>query len=92
MRARGPYEGTYPACTARRARPSQRDRPIDGRCPEHGTVPVFTERRNTFFRLSAYADALLEATRRTAVVLPQTRLNEVRSHVEGGLQDVTRDP
>ncbi|MDX6562707.1 MAG: methionyl-tRNA synthetase, partial [Gaiellales bacterium] len=63
---------------------------VDGRCPEHGTVPTFTEERNTFFRLSAYADELLARyAADPPFVLPQTRLNEVRSFVEGGLQDVS---
>ena len=92
MRERGDlYEGTYSGlyCTACEAFYSEDDL-IDGRCPEHGTVPVFTEERNTFFRLSAYADALLERyAADPPFVLPQTRLNEVRSHVEGGLQDVS---
>jgi methionyl-tRNA synthetase len=92
MRERGDlYEGTYSGlyCTACEAFYNEDDL-IDGRCPEHGTVPVFTEERNTFFRLSAYADALLERyAADPPFVLPQTRLNEVRSHVEGGLQDVS---
>ena len=85
------YEGTYSGlyCTACEAFYTEDDL-IDGRCPEHGTVPVFTEERNTFFRLSAYADALLERyAADPPFVLPQTRLNQVRSHVEGGLQDVS---
>ena len=84
------------ASTARPARRSTReDDLVDGRCPEHGTVPEFTEERNTFFRLSAYADQLLARyAADPPFVLPQTRLNEVRSFVEGGLQDVsiTREP
>ena len=92
MRERGDlYEGTYSGlyCTACEAFYNEDDL-VDGRCPEHGTVPVFTEERNTFFRLSAYADALLERyAADPPFVLPQTRLNEVRSHVEGGLQDVS---
>ena len=92
MRERGDlYEGTYSGlyCTACEAFYNEDDL-VDGRCPEHGTVPVFTEERNTFFRLSAYTDALLERyAADPPFVLPQTRLNEVRSHVEGGLQDVS---
>ena len=92
MRERGDlYEGTYSGlyCTACEAFYTEDDL-VDGRCPEHGTVPVFTEERNTFFRLSAYTDALLERyAADPPFVLPQTRLNEVRSHVEGGLQDVS---
>ena len=32
---------------------------VDGRCPQHGTVPEYVEEKNYFFRLSAYADRLL---------------------------------
>lgn len=92
MRERGDlYESTYSGlyCTACEAFYSEDDL-IDGRCPEHGTVPVFTEERNTFFRLSAYADQLLARyAADPPFVLPQTRLNEVRAHVEGGLRDVS---
>ena len=92
MRERGDlYESTYSGlyCTACEAFYTEDDL-IDGRCPEHGTVPEFTEEQNTFFRLSAYADALLARyAADPPFVLPQTRLNEVRSFVEGGLQDVS---
>ena len=92
MRERGDlYESTYSGlyCTACEAFYTEADL-IDGRCPEHGTVPVFTEERNTFFRLSAYAEPLLERyAQDPPFVLPQTRLNEVRSFVEGGLEDVS---
>ncbi len=92
MRERGDlYESTYSGlyCTACEAFYTEDDL-IDGRCPEHGTVPEFTEERNTFFRLSAYTDQLLARyAADPPFVLPQTRLNEVRSFVEGGLQDVS---
>ena len=92
MRERGDlYESTYSGlyCTACEAFYTEDDL-VDGRCPEHGTVPAYTEERNTFFRLSAYADELLARyAADPPFVLPQTRLNEVRSHVEGGLRDVS---
>ncbi|MDX6600225.1 MAG: methionyl-tRNA synthetase [Gaiellales bacterium] len=92
MRERGDlYESTYSGlyCTACEAFYTEDDL-VDGRCPEHGTVPEFTEERNTFFRLSAYTDQLLARyAAEPPFVLPQTRLNEVRSFVEGGLQDVS---
>jgi methionyl-tRNA synthetase len=92
MRERGDlYESTYSGlyCTACEAFYSEDDL-IDGRCPEHGTVPAFTEERNTFFRLSAYTEQLLARyAADPPFVLPQTRLNEARSHIEGGLQDVS---
>src|SRR5690606_13672855 len=34
------------------------DELIDGRCPEHGTVPEVVEEENAFFRLSRYQQQL----------------------------------
>ena len=55
------YDGTYSGlyCTALRdvlprGRPDRR-----ARCPQHGTVPEWTEEKNLFFRLSAFRDLLL---------------------------------
>ncbi len=44
--------------------------------------------KNYFFRLSAYADKLL-AWYETNPVRPESRLNEVRSFVKGGLRDLS---
>jgi methionyl-tRNA synthetase len=33
---------------------------VDGKCPDHGTVPELKEEENYFFRLSKYKDYLLE--------------------------------
>jgi methionyl-tRNA synthetase len=61
---------------------------VDGKCPEHDTVPEYIEEENYFFRLSAYQDALLKLyDDRPDFVLPRFRYNEARSFIEGGLQD-----
>jgi methionyl-tRNA synthetase len=61
---------------------------VDGKCPDHGTVPEWIEERNWFFRLSAYQDGLLQLyCDRPDFVLPQFRYNEARSFIEGGLRD-----
>ena len=61
---------------------------VDGKCPEHGTVPEWIEEKNYFFRLSAYQDRLLELyAERPDFVLPDFRFNEARSFIAGGLQD-----
>jgi len=61
---------------------------VDGKCPEHGTVPEWIEETNYFFRLSAFQERLLELyDSRTDFVLPRFRYNEARSFIEGGLQD-----
>ena len=61
---------------------------VDGKCPDHDTVPEWIEERNWFFRLSAYQDRLLSLYEsRPDFVLPAFRFNEARSFIAGGLQD-----
>jgi methionyl-tRNA synthetase len=61
---------------------------VDGKCPEHGTVPEYIEETNYFFRLSAYQQPLLELyDSRPDFVLPGFRYNEARSFIESGLRD-----
>jgi methionyl-tRNA synthetase len=64
------------------------DELVDGKCPDHGTVPEWIEERNWFFRLSAYQDRLLAIyDEQPDFVLPRFRYNEARSFIEGGLRD-----
>ena len=57
-------------------------------CPIHGIPVEHVKEENYFFRLSAYADRLLEHYERLpAAVQPETRRNEVLSLIRGGLQD-----
>lgn len=63
---------------------------LDGVCPEHGTVPELVQERNYFFRLSRYSDQLLEELRSGRVrVIPGSRMNEVTSFVQAGLEDIS---
>jgi methionyl-tRNA synthetase len=62
------------------------DELLDGKCPDHGTVPEWIEEKNYFFRLSKYEGKLLELYE-GGFVLPEFRRNEVRSFVAGGLRD-----
>jgi methionyl-tRNA synthetase len=63
---------------------------VDGRCPQHGTVPEFVEEKNYFFRLSAYQDRLLALyDEQPSIVLPRFRYNEARSFIEQGLEDIS---
>ncbi len=57
-------------------------------CKIHLTPVENVKEKNYFFRLSAYADKLL-AWYETDPVRPESRLNEVRSFVEGGLRDLS---
>lgn len=64
------------------------DELVDGRCPEHGTVPEWVEEENYFFRLSRYGDQLAELIDSGQLrIIPETRRNEVRSFIAQGLQD-----
>jgi methionyl-tRNA synthetase len=61
---------------------------VDGKCPDHGTVPEWIEEKNWFFRLSAYEEQLVGLyDERPDFVLPEFRYNEARSFIEGGLRD-----
>jgi len=61
---------------------------VDGRCPEHGTVPEIVEEENFFFRLSRYQGALEELLDSGRLrVLPAHRHAEARAFVGRGLRD-----
>jgi methionyl-tRNA synthetase len=55
-----------------------------------GSPVEWVEEESYFFRLSAYQDKLLALyDRQPDFVLPQTRFNEVKSFVKGGLRDLS---
>jgi methionyl-tRNA synthetase len=59
-------------------------------CPIHRQPVERVEQENWFFRLSRYQDDLLRLyDERPDFVRPETRLNEVRSFVASGLQDIS---
>ncbi len=63
---------------------------VDGNCPTHKMPAAWIEEENYFFRLSRYADALLEHIKANdAFILPEVRRNEVVSFIERGLRDVS---
>jgi methionyl-tRNA synthetase len=79
------YSGLY--CVGHEAFMSP-DELVDGRCPEHGTVPETIEEQNWFFRLSKYQEPLLRLyDERPDFVLPSFRYNEARAFIAGGLED-----
>ena len=85
------YEGVYAGlyCTACEAFYREAEL-VDGRCPQHGTVPEWLEETNSFFRLSAYADRLLALyDANPDFVLPRARYNEARAFIESGLEDIS---
>jgi methionyl-tRNA synthetase len=82
----GHYEGLY--CVSCEAYYTENDL-LDGNlCPIHERPVESFREDNYFFRLSAYADRLLEHYERSpSAVEPATRRNEVLSLIRGGLQD-----
>jgi methionyl-tRNA synthetase len=62
---------------------------VDGRCPLHPNAELeIIEEENYFFRFSAYQEKLLELyASNPEFVWPKKRLNEVRTFVDGGLED-----
>jgi methionyl-tRNA synthetase len=63
---------------------------VDGKCPDFGHPMTVLEEESYFFRLSRYQEPLLKLyAERPDFVLPPSRMNEVRSFVEGGLKDLS---
>lgn len=63
---------------------------VDGKCPEHLTVPEQVTEHNHFFRLSRYGDRLLdELTSGRLRIHPESRLNEVTAFLRSGLEDIS---
>lgn len=62
---------------------------VDGKCPDHPNMEIeIIEEENYFFRFSKYQKQLLDLYGKNPdFVLPNKRLNEVRSFVEMGLED-----
>lgn len=62
---------------------------VDGKCPIHPHLELeIIEEENYFFKLSKYSDYLLKLYERTDFVIPDSRLNELRTLIkEKGLED-----
>ncbi|GAB3873154.1 hypothetical protein GCM10029964_012910 [Kibdelosporangium lantanae] len=81
------YEGLYCVGCEQFYTPAEL---VDGKCPEHFTVPDLVSERNYFFKLSNYQDQLLAALESGELrVVPESRLNEVTSFVRSGLEDIS---
>jgi methionyl-tRNA synthetase len=86
------YKATYagPYCVRCEAYYTPEELVDGGLCPLH-RLPVETlDQENWFFRLSKYTQDLLDLyDERPEFVQPAVRLNEVRSFVEAGLEDIS---
>jgi methionyl-tRNA synthetase len=84
---RGHYEGHY--CDSCEAFYREKDL-VDGCCPTHGTKPAWIAEENYFFRLSDYADRLLEHIETNpGFIEPESRRNEIVQLIRGGLEDIS---
>ena len=81
------YGGLY--CAACEGFYFERDL-VAGKCPVHGTEPVWLEEENYYFLLSRYQDRLREFyLENPGWVRPRSRYNEALSFIEGGLDDIS---
>lgn len=62
---------------------------IDGKCPDHGTEPVYQEEENYFFRMSDYTQPLKEYIQANPdFIRPERYKNEVLAILDQGLEDL----
>ncbi len=62
----------------------------EGRCPIHHSLLTEMEEENWFFKLSAFEERLLEFyDAHPGFVTPETKFNEARAFVKGGLRDIS---
>ena len=84
----GTYEGWY--CVGCEAYYNEEDLAEGRSCPIHGTPVEWLKEDNYFFRLSAFADRLLEwYAADPARVGPDSKRNEALGLIRGGLQDIS---
>jgi methionyl-tRNA synthetase len=84
---KGDYEGWY--CTVDEIFVPETQL-VDGRCPTCGSRVERLKEESYYFRLSRYQQPLLDFYAANPQFLqPAFRLNEVRTFVEGGLQDLS---
>jgi len=81
------YKGLY--CSSCEAFYAEKDL-VEGKCPDHGTVPEIVEEENYFFRLSNYQGQLLEHYQKNpGFIMPESRFNEAKSFILQGLEDIS---
>lgn len=86
----GSYSGWYAVRDESYYAESELVKGPDGTWRAPTGAPVeWVEEPSWFFRLSEWQDRLLELYSRPGFVLPESRLNEVRSFVQSGLKDLS---
>ncbi len=82
----GKYEGLY--CKECEAFWTE-SQLVDGKCPDCGRPVMTAQEPAYFFRMSKYADRLLELFRENPdFLVPETRRNEMIAFVEQGMEDL----
>ncbi len=83
---KGEYEGWY--CTPCESFWTE-NQLVDGKCPDCGRPVTKDKEEAYFFKMSKYADKLLELFRENPdFLVPETRRNEMVAFVEQGLEDL----
>jgi methionyl-tRNA synthetase len=83
----GEYEGWY--CVSCEAFKQEKDL-VNGLCPIHQRPAEWIKERNYFFRLSQYANRLLDHyAAHPEFVAPESRRNEMLRLIEAGLEDIS---
>lgn len=81
------YSGLY--CTGHEAFLTEKEL-VDGKCPDHGTVPEFVKEENYFFKLSRYTNDIKNKIQSDELlIIPPSRKKEILSLLQEGLQDVS---
>lgn len=81
------YTGLY--CVGHEAFITEKDL-VDGKCPDHGTVPEHLSEENYFFRLSKYANIIHQKIENDELrIVPQSRKKEILTFIESGLEDIS---
>ena len=86
------YKKTYSAlyCEGCEAFKTAKDLDAEGKCPDHKIAPAIVEEENYFFKLSAYQKKLEALFRKNKkFVVPETKRNEMREVLKGGLDDIS---
>ncbi|MBF0106956.1 MAG: methionine--tRNA ligase, partial [Deltaproteobacteria bacterium] len=81
------YEGWY--CESCEAFYTDKDL-VEGHCPHHKEKPAWLKEQNYFFKLSKYADFLLNHIEtHPHFILPAKRKNEIVQFIKHGLEDIS---
>jgi methionyl-tRNA synthetase len=81
------YEGLY--CVGCEQFKNEKDL-VDGKCPDHQTVPEQMTEETYVFRLSKYSDQLLELIEKDVLeICPLERKNEMLGFYKEGLKDIS---